>query len=40
MENNGQDSCTGNYRHINIRHFFAKDIVDKEKFRYNSVQHT
>ena len=30
MQNNGRDSCTWNSRHINIRHFFVKDIVDKE----------
>ena len=28
-ENNGRDSCTGNSRHINIRHFLVKDRVDK-----------
>ena len=29
MEKNGKDSCTGRSRHINIRHFFVKDRVDK-----------
>ena len=31
MYNNGRESCTGNYRHINIRYFFVKDGVDKEE---------
>ena len=31
MQNNGRDSCTWNSRHINIRHFFVKDKVDKEE---------
>ena len=26
---NGRDSCTGNSRHINIRHFFVNDRFDK-----------
>ena len=29
MANNGRVSCTVNYRHINIRHLFVKDRVDK-----------
>ena len=29
MENNGSNFCTGNLRHINIRCFFVKAIVDK-----------
>ena len=29
MSNNGSASCTGNSRHINIRHFFANYRVDK-----------
>jgi hypothetical protein len=29
MERNGRNSCTGNSRHIDIRHFFVKDRVDK-----------
>ena len=29
MEKNEQESCTGNSRHINIRHFFVKDGVYK-----------
>ena len=32
MDNNGRNSCTGNSRHISIRYFFVKDIVDKEDF--------
>ena len=28
MANNGRDYCTGNSRHINIRHLFDKDRVD------------
>ena len=28
MEVNGRTSCTGNYRHINIRYFFVKDRVN------------
>ena len=31
MDNNGWESCTVNSRQINIRHFFVKDIVDKEE---------
>ena len=30
MEVNGRRSCTGNSCHINIRHFFVKDMVDKK----------
>lgn len=29
MEKNGQNSCTGNSRHVDIRYFFVKDRVDK-----------
>ena len=29
MEINGRRSCTGNSRHINIRYFYVKDLVDK-----------
>ena len=29
MANNGRDTCTGNSRHINLRHLFVKDRVDK-----------
>ena len=29
MANNERDSCTGNYRNINIRHLFMKDGVDR-----------
>ena len=29
MEVNGRTSCTGNFRHVNIRYFFVKDRVDK-----------
>ena len=28
MEKNGQNSCTGNSRHIKIRYFFIKDKVN------------
>ena len=31
MLKNGRDSCTGNSRHIDIRHFFVKDRVDKKE---------
>ena len=31
MEKNDRNSCTGNYRHINIRYFFFKYRVDKEE---------
>ena len=30
MEDNVQESCTGNSRHINIRNFFVKDRVYKK----------
>ena len=33
MENNGKRSCTGNSRHINIRHFFVTDRVKKKEIR-------
>ena len=29
IEKNGQNSCPGNYRQINIRYFFVKDGVNK-----------
>ena len=29
MERHGKDSCTGRSRHIDIRHFFVQDRVDK-----------
>ena len=29
MEQNGQNSCTGNLRHINVRYFWIKDKVDQ-----------
>ena len=28
MEKNGRMSCTGNSRHVSIRHFFVKDQID------------
>ena len=31
MEENGRNSCTGNSRYIDIRHFFLKDRVDKKE---------
>jgi hypothetical protein len=31
-DQNGRNSCTGNSRHISIRHFFVKDRVDKGEF--------
>ena len=30
MEENEHRSCTGNSRHVNIRYFFVKDMVDKK----------
>ena len=33
MEINGRRSCTGNSRHVHIRHFFVKDLVDKTLIR-------
>ena len=33
MEKNGQNSCTGNSRHIHIRYFFVKDIIDKGEMK-------
>ena len=33
MENNGRRSCTGNSRHVHIRYFFVKDLVDKKQIR-------
>ena len=31
MQKNGRGSCTGNSRHINIKHFFVKDRIDKKE---------
>ena len=31
MEINGRNSCTGNSRHIEIKHFWVKDRVDKKE---------
>lgn len=28
---NGRESCSGNSRHIDIKHFFVKDHVDKNE---------
>ena len=33
VEKNGQNSCTGNSRHISIRYFLVKDRLDKTEFR-------
>ena len=33
MEINSHRSCTGNSRHVHIRHFFVKDLVDKKIIR-------
>ena len=33
MEKNGRNSWTGNSRHIHIRYFFMKDIIDKGKMK-------
>ena len=33
MEMNGRRSCTGNSRHVHIRHFFVKDLIDKKLIR-------
>ena len=33
MLKNGRNSCTGNSRHIHIRHFFVKDRIDKKEIR-------
>ena len=33
MKTNGRRSCTGNSRHVHIRHFFVKDLVDKKMVR-------
>ena len=33
METNGRRSCTGNSRHVHIRHFFVKDRVDKKELK-------
>ena len=30
MEKNGRNPFTVNSRHISMRHFFVKDLVDKE----------
>ena len=33
METNGRRSCTGNSRHVNIKHYFVKDRVDKKELK-------
>ena len=33
METHGRRSCTGNSRHVHIRHFFFKDLIDKKLIR-------
>ena len=33
MESNGNKSCTGNSRHVNIRYFFVKDRIDKKELK-------
>ena len=33
METNGRRSCTGNSRHVHIRYFFVKDLIDKKQIR-------
>ena len=31
LEEKGKISSTGNTRHVNIRYFFVKDIIDKKQ---------
>ena len=31
MEKNGKKSCAGNYRYIDMGHFFAKERVESKK---------
>jgi len=31
MERNGRNLCTGNSRHVNIRFFFVKDLVEMKE---------
>ena len=33
MLKNGRNSCTGNYRHIDVRYFFVKDRINKKEIR-------
>ena len=33
IEKNGRNSWTGNSRHIHIRYFFMKDIIDKGEMK-------
>ena len=33
MEVNDRRSCTGNSRHVHIRHFFVKDLGDKKQIK-------
>ena len=35
MAKNGRASCTGNFRHINIRHFFVKGEFNKGEIEVN-----
>ena len=31
METNGKKSCTKRSRHLNIRYFYIKDLIDREE---------
>ena len=31
METNGKKSCTKRCRHLNIRYFYIKDLIDREE---------
>ena len=33
IERNGRNSCTGNSRHIDVRYFWVKDVVDRKEIK-------
>ena len=33
MQTNGRRSCTGNSRHVHIRYFFVKNLIDRKQIR-------
>ena len=38
MEKNGLNSCGEKYRHIHIRHFFVKDVLEREGIDWSIVE--
>ena len=40
MEVNGRNSCTGNFRHVNIKYFWVKDRMNKKEVEIKYCQTT